>query len=167
MPDDLDDLGLSSRPDLAVQSLRKIKPSGKQLPSPAFVAYAVIPEPSSSKRAIRLNRIAHEASSGMRVHRQEEWDEEVMRVPKRLKALLSDLCMRGREHEKHTQQHDMSSNTSGLLVVDLDGSFRSHLRPFDIEEVDVVAGRMNDSPEEHAVCDLAMKVLALVQWQPS
>ena len=90
-----------------------------------------------------------------------------MRVPESLVALLSDLRVRGGEHEQHAQEHDMSSNATSLHVVDLHGGFGSHERAFHVVKVDIVRGNMHDGPEEHGVGDLAVKPLTLVQRQPS
>lgn len=84
----------------------------------------------------------------MRVHGEEEWDEQVMRVPKCLIALLPNLCMSRRVHEQHAQQHDMPSNATSLRIVNLHGRFRSDHRALDIEEVDVVRSGVHNGPEK-------------------
>ena len=99
MPHNLDDLGLPTRPDLAVESFKKVDDSTNQFPPPSLVANAVAPEVLSSKRRFRLDAIAYETSSGMRVHGQQERDEKVVSVPERFVALLPYLRMCCREHE--------------------------------------------------------------------
>jgi hypothetical protein len=75
----------------------------------------------------------------MGIHSEEEGDEQVMRVPEGLEGLLTDLCMRSRIHQKHTEKHDVSCDTTCFGVVDLDGCDFSDLSPLDIEETDAVS----------------------------
>jgi len=91
----------------------------------------------------------------------------MMHVPKRLVTLLPDLVVCSGVHEEHAEEHDMSCNASGLLVVDLHRGLSAELVAFHVEEVDVVAACMNNRPKEQAVSDLPMEPLALIQRQPS
>jgi hypothetical protein len=167
MSHDFDDLRLAARSYLAVQSFTKINTSTDELPSPTLVANAVVPEVLAGKWRIRIRAVADETSSGMRVHCQQERDEQMVRVPESLVALLPDLGVRGREHEQHAQKHDVAGDTAGLHVVNLHSGFSSNERAFHVEEVDIVRGDVHDGPEKHGVGNLAMEPLALVQRQPS
>lgn len=101
MPDDLNDLSLSARPDLTIQSLAEIDASTYELPSPTLVANAMTPEVLSRKRRVRLYAVSDETTSRVSVHGQQEWDEKMVRIPECFVALLSDLRMSSGEHEKH------------------------------------------------------------------
>jgi len=79
----------------------------------------------------------------MSIHAQQEWDEKVVRVPKRLKRLLSYPVVSGRVHQEHAEKHDMSSNSARLRVMNLYRSFWADLGLFDVEEVDVVGSCMD------------------------
>lgn len=75
--------------------------------------------------------------------------------------------MSRRIHQKHAQEHDMTSHTPWCHVMDLNRKHRSQLAFFDIEEVDVVGRNMYDGKEEHGIGNLAMKPLRFVQGQES
>lgn len=75
----------------------------------------------------------------MGVKSEKEGNEQVMCVPESLEGLLTDLCVCGRVHQKHAEKHDMSCNTTGFGIVDLDGCDLSNLSPLDIEEAEVVS----------------------------
>ena len=62
----------------------------------------------------------------MRVHGEKEGNEKVVRVPERLIALLTDLCVCRGVHEQHAEEHDMASNASSLRVMDLHCGLRPH-----------------------------------------
>lgn len=167
MPNDLVDLGLAPSPDFTVDSFCQIDSTGHQFPSPAFIAYAVIPERLAGKRRVRIDRVSDEAARSMCVHAQQERDEEVMRVPEGLERLPSYPMMSCGVHQKHTQEHDMSSDATSLCVVDLDCCFGPNLIPFDVEEVDVVSADMDAGEGEHRISNLPMEPLRLIEWQPS
>ena len=126
----------------------------------------MIPESLAREWTIGIHRISHETPRRMRIHRQEERDEEVMRVPEGLEALLPDLRMRRGVHEQHAQEHDVPGDSTSLRVVYLNCSLRSDHRPLDVEEVDIMRCGVYDGPEEQAVCALSVEPLALVQRQP-
>lgn len=100
---DLDNLRLPPGSNLSIEPLTQVKTTSDQLPSPSFISYAMVPEVVSRKGRVGIGRVSDKASRGMSVHRQEKGDEQVMRIPERLIALLSDLRMRSREHEQHAQ----------------------------------------------------------------
>lgn len=89
----------------------------------------------------------------------------MVRIPKGLKRLLANLRMCSCVHKKHAEEHDMSCYTTSLGVVDLDRGNWANLCLFDVEEVHVMGGDVDDRIEEHRVCDLAMKPLRLVERQ--
>lgn len=114
MTDDLDDLSRPPSTDFSIQALAKIEPTANQFPSPSFVANAVIPEIGTGKWRERCSRVADEAPGGVSVHAQQEWDEQVMRVPERLERLLAYPVMGSGVHQHHAKQHDVTGNATGL-----------------------------------------------------
>lgn len=70
----------------------------------------------------------------MRVQAEEEGDEEVVRVPEGLEALLADAVVCRRVDEQHAEQHDVPRHAAGLLVVDIEGVPGADLRPLDVVE---------------------------------
>jgi len=145
MFDHLDDLGRSASTDLAIKSLNQVQSASDQFPSPSLVAETVVPERSACKWRYRLHSVSDKAASGMSIKSQEEWYKQMMRVPKRLERLLSNLLMRGRVHEHHAEKHHMASDASGLLVMDLDSCLGAHLRSLDIEETISTSARYQGS----------------------
>lgn len=81
--------------------------------------------------------------------------------------------MSGGIHEEHAKQHDVACNATSLGVVDLNGSLRSNLCFFDIEEaikisqvsiesigqdlLDVMGRYMDDGIDKHRIRHLSMK----------
>lgn len=59
----------------------------------------------------------------------------------------------------------MTRNAASLRVVDLNGGFGPNLILFDVEEVDIVGGHMNNGEGQHGVCHLTMEPLRLVEGQ--
>jgi hypothetical protein len=127
MTHDLDNLRLPPRPDFPVKPLQEVETSTEQLPSPALVSDAVGPEVGAGERREGSDRISDEAAGGVSVHAEEEWDEQVMRVPEGLVRLLADLVVCGGEHHEHAQQHDVTCDASRLGVVNLDGRLGTNL----------------------------------------
>lgn len=121
------------------------------------------PKVLSCEWRVGLDAVSDKTTSRVSVHGQQEWDEKMVRVPERFVALLSNLRMRGGEHEQHAEQHDMACDTTGLHVMNLHGGFSSHQGTLHVEEVNVMCCYVNNSPEEHGVSDLAMEPLAFVQ----
>lgn len=83
MSDDLDNLRFPTSAYLAVQTLDQIDATAKQLPSPALVTYAMVPEVGSSKRRMWLHAVAHETVGCVSIHAEQEWNEQMMCVPER------------------------------------------------------------------------------------
>jgi len=132
--DDFDDLGRAPRVDFAVEALEQVDATAPELPPPALVADAVVPEVGAGEGGVGVGAVADEAVGGVGVEAKQEGDEEVVRVPERLERLLPDFGVRGGVHQKHAEEHDVPCDAAGLSVVDPDGSVRSDLGPFDIEE---------------------------------
>ena len=88
-------------------------------------------------------------------------------VPKGLVGLLSDSSMGSRVHEKHAEQHHMASDTASLRVVDLNSGLWPQLVLFDVIEVYIVGGCMDDGEDEERICHLPVKPLRLIERKPS
>ena len=132
-------LGFASSADLAVDAFDEVDAAAEEFPAPAFVADAVGPEVGAGEGGVWLGGVADEAVRGVRVHAEEEGNEEVMRVPEGFEGLLPDFVVGGGVHEKHAEEHHVARHTSCLSVVYLNGSLWAELSSLDIEEVDVVS----------------------------
>ena len=97
--DDLHDLGLTTRSDFAVDALDEVEAARPELPPPALVSDAVVPEVGTRKGREVVDGIANEAVGGVGVEAEHERNEEMVSVPERLEGLLSYLCVCGRVHE--------------------------------------------------------------------
>lgn len=58
----------------------------------------------------------------MGVEPDHEEEREVVRVPESLEALVANLMVGGRVHKDHDEEHEVASDASSLLVVDIKGS---------------------------------------------
>ena len=58
----------------------------------------------------------------MGVHAQQKGNEEMMGVPKCFEGLLPNFGMRRSVHEEHAKQHDVASDSTSLLIMDLERS---------------------------------------------
>lgn len=132
--DNARDLGLPALADLAIKTLNKVQPTSPELPPPAKVPDTVLPELGSRKGRDGVGRITDEATDSVRVQAEEEGDEQVVRVPEGLEALLPDAVVRRRVDEEHAKQHDVPGHTASLLVVDVEGETGTDLRPLDVVE---------------------------------
>jgi hypothetical protein len=66
---------------------------------------------------IWVDGVADEASSGMGPKGNHEKEREVMSVPESLEALMTNLVMGGRVHDKHDEEHEMTSDATGLRIM--------------------------------------------------
>lgn len=94
----------------------------------------MIPEGLASKWRVGQLAISYEALGSVRVQSEEEWDEEVVCVPKGFVRLLSDFDMGGGEHHEHAEQHDVPCDATRLRVMYLDCAFVSYLVPFHVKK---------------------------------
>jgi hypothetical protein len=150
--DDFCDFSLPSGADLSVKPLKQVKSTGPERKPPGLISDAVLPENRSCEWRKWFHGISHKAPGGMGVKPKHEDNEEMMCVPKRLKALLTDfgVCtdmlltrlssslrtgenIRG-VHEHHAEQHDMSSYSARLGIMNIQRCLLSDLRFLDIEE---------------------------------
>lgn len=138
MPYHLRDMRRPPRADLPVQPLAQIQSGSHKLPAPALIPQTVIPEWVPGKGRVGHRRVADEAARGVRVHGEQERDEEVVGVPEGLEGLRADAVVRRRVHEQHADEHDVPGDATGLRIVDLDGGLGADLVFLDVEEAVVV-----------------------------
>ena len=81
MSDHLGDSGFSASADFAVDTLDEVHATAEEFPAPAFVADAVGPEVVAGEGGVGVGAVSHETACGVRVHAEEEGDEEVVSVP--------------------------------------------------------------------------------------
>ena len=93
----------------------------------------------------------------MGVQADQPQDSKVVRILKRLEALLPYLDVSTRVHEKHDEEHDMASETSSLSVHNRPCSFLTYLRALHVDHVDIMSCSVYDRPEQYAVCDLTVE----------
>lgn len=127
MADYSGDLRATLGTDFPVETLNQIKTTGEQLPSPSLITNAVLPEDLSCEGGERVGGITDEATNGVGVQAEEERDEEMVSVPEGLERLLPNAVVGGGIHEQHAKQHDVTCNTTGLGVVNLDCGYWSDL----------------------------------------
>ena len=137
--DDLDNLSLPPAADLAVQAVHQVQATTKELPSPSLVTNAVGPEVLFVEGRIGRSSVTDEAAGSMRVHAEQERNEQVVRIPEGLERLLSDPVVGGRVDQQHAKQHDVSGDATSLGVMNLQGNLRPHLSPLYVEEARTVS----------------------------
>jgi len=99
--DDPDDLSLPSAADFAVQAVHQVQATSKKLPSPALITDAMSPEVFFVERRVSRDGVANEAAGRMRVHAEQERNEQVVGVPESLERLLSDPVVGGGVDQQH------------------------------------------------------------------
>jgi hypothetical protein len=134
MTNDPDNLGLSSGSDFTINSLDKVKTTSPKLPSPSLVTNTMFPEVGLVEWRERHGGVTHETTGGVSVEAEHKWNEEMVSVPKCLERLLADLSMSGRVHQDHAQEHNVSSNSTSLGIMNLNSGDRSDLSFLDVEE---------------------------------
>lgn len=157
MTNNFNDLGLPPAADLTVQTIEQVQSTSYKLPSPSFVSNTMGPEVLLVEWRPGRNSVTHEAACGVRVHAEQEWDEEMVSVPEGLKGLLSNPVVGRGIDQQHAKQHDVSSDAASFCVVDLESDLRSDLALLDVEEVDIMASCMNNSEDKHGIRDLSME----------
>lgn len=134
MTDNSRDLGRPTSTDLTIETLHQVNATANELPTPTLITNAVLPEQLAGEWRESIGCVTDEAANCMRVHAEQEWNEQVVRVPERLERLLADPVVGGRVHQQHAEQHYVTRDTAGLSIVNLEREHRSNLRHLDIEE---------------------------------
>jgi hypothetical protein len=118
--EDFRQAGGAAGTDLTVHTLAEVEDAGPDGRAPAHVPEAVLRVVEGERAlVVRVGRVAHEAAGRVRVEADHEEEREVVRVPERLEALGPDLVVRGRVHENHDEQHEVTGDATRLGVVDL------------------------------------------------
>jgi len=112
----------------SVHPLAKVKKTWPDGEPPALVPKTVFRRIEWECRdIIWVNRITNEAASSVRVKPNHEEKCEVMGVPERFEALVTNLVVRGRIHQDHNEQHEVPRDTTRLRIVNLQGNFLTDL----------------------------------------
>lgn len=98
MADNTSDLGSTTSTDLTVETLNQVDAATKQFPSPTFVTNTVLPEDLTRERRECVGGVTDEATHSVRVHAQQERNEQVVSVPERLERLLPNSVVGSRVH---------------------------------------------------------------------
>ena len=148
---------------LAEDTLAKVDNAGPDDETPRLVSKTVLGRVvGEAVGVVGVDRVADEASSSVRVKTDEEEERKVVGVPEGLEALVADLVVGGGVHEEHDEEHEVTGDTAGLRVVNVQGKLLTDLSALDVDEVDVVGGGVDSRPESHRICDLTMEPDVLV-----
>lgn len=110
----------SSGTVFTVHTLAEVDDSGPYDESPTQVTQAMLSRVEWERGDVGgFNSITYETSGGVSEQTEHEKECQVMCVPKCLKALIANLPVGGRVHENHDEEHEMASDSSRLLVVDI------------------------------------------------
>ena len=128
MDKDLGQAGCTPGPDLAPNPLSKVDNARPDGEPPAEVPKTVFRGVEGERGdVVGVSRVTDEASGGMGVETDHEEERKVVRVPEGLEALVADLVVCGGVHEKHDQEHEVTSDTTSLVVVNVNSQLRSDL----------------------------------------
>lgn len=120
MNEDFGQASSTSSADLTPDSFSEVDDTGPDNETPAEVSKAMLGRIEREGRdEVWFDRVPNEATGGMGVETKHEEERKVVGVPEGLKALLSNLRMRGRIHHDHDEEHEMAGDASRLSVVDL------------------------------------------------
>ena len=112
----------------SVHSLSKVKKTWPDGEPPALVPKTVLRRIKRERRdVIWINRVTNKTAGGVRVEPNHEEECEVMGVPERFKALVTNFVVRCRIHQKHDEQHKVPCDTASLGVMNLQGNFLADL----------------------------------------
>ena len=160
---DLRQTSCTPGPDLTPDPLSKVDNAGPDDETPRLVSKTVLGRVvREAVGVVGVDRVADEASSSVRVKTDEEEEREVMCVPEGLEALVADLVVGGGVHKQHDEEQEVAGDATRLGVVDIQSELRANLRALDIDEVDVVRGRVHHRPEGELISDLPVEPDVLV-----
>ena len=115
-------------PDLSVDALAEVDDAWPDSEPPALVAKTVFRRVErEGVDVVGTSAVSDEAACCVRVQSDHEEECEMVGVPERLKALLANFVMRRAVHEHHDEQHEVSSDTTGLSIVNIEGNLRTDL----------------------------------------
>jgi hypothetical protein len=73
-----------------------------------------------ARDVVRVDGISDKTTSCVGIESKHEEECEMVSVPKGLEALVPDLPLGGGVHQKHDEEHKVTSDTTRLRVVDLE-----------------------------------------------
>jgi hypothetical protein len=138
MLDDLGDFSLLSCSYFPPYPLKEVDGKCPESKPPTLVSNTMLPENVSGEGRVWLRCITNEAPNGMSIEGKEKDKCKVMRIPKRLEALLSYFVMGSCVHQHHTEKHNVPCDSSGLSVMNLQSCHWSNLGLFDIVKIDIM-----------------------------
>lgn len=148
----------TSCPDFPPDTLAEIEDTGPNDESPALITQAMFSRVKwEGSDVIGVGGVTDEATSGMGVKTDHEEECKMVGIPECFEALCADLVVGGRVHEKHDEEHEVTSDSTRLGIVDLQCDFRSDLSSLDIEEIDIVSRCVDHGPKSHLVSNLTME----------
>ena len=128
MDQDLGKPSCPTCPNLSPNSFTKVDDARPNRESPALVSEAVLrPVEWEALDILRLRGVADEASGSMSIEANEEEESKMMRVPKGLEALCADFVVGRGIHQHHDEQHEMTSDTASLGVVNIKSPLGTNL----------------------------------------
>ena len=120
--------GRPASPNLSVYPLTKVDDTGPDDESPTLVTKAVLGRIDwEDGDIVRIDRITHEAASGVSVKANHKEKGEVVGIPERFEALGTDLVVCGRVHQNHDEEHEVTSDTTCLGIVDIQSLLLTNL----------------------------------------
>lgn len=161
--EDFVELGSTTSTDLTIDAFAKVNDARPDGSTPGHVSEADIGVVKGECVCeLWQGGTTDKASSGVGVEADHEEKGEMMGVPESLEALLADLVVGGRVHDDHEEEHDMTGDSTRLLVVDVKGISRTELATLDVDKVDIVGSSVDHCPESHRVRDLTMEPNVLI-----
>ena len=120
--------GGTASTDLPVYTFPEVNDAWPDGEPPALVAEAVLSAVERERLdVVWPSAVANEAPSRMGVKTNHEEKREVVGVPERFEALVANFVVRSCIHEDHNEQHEVTGDTTGLGVVDVQGRLRANL----------------------------------------
>ena len=107
-------------PDFSPYPLTKIEDSGPDNKPPAKISKAVFCRiEGESCDVVGVDGVSDETASSVGVKGYHEEECEVVGIPEGLKALAADFMVGGGVHDKHDEQHEVTSDATSLFVMDI------------------------------------------------
>ena len=108
------------RSDFPPYPLTKIENSGPDDEPPAEVSKTVLGRVErESWDVIGVHGVSDETAGGVGVKSDHKEECEMVGVPEGLEALTANLVVGSRVHDEHDKQHEVTSDTASLFVVDV------------------------------------------------
>jgi len=76
---------------------------------------------------VGVHGVPNKATGGVRVESDHEKECEMVGIPEGLETLIADFMMGGSVHEEHDKEHEMTSDTASLSVMNVESPFLANL----------------------------------------